>query len=652
MRRFQKASQVIRYTSKKIIFEVKISLKSHSTSSLTGILSKTTSDLRLLQPKRVKLQIFWSPSNLTLDNRLALRKFMTDLKKMNIGFQQVNLPFCLPGWKDYEKIKRFASFPECDSCIFKKGNRCPGLIPSSFHHLFKMRVKDFSNISLDDFKDEKEPLTWWIPRRRDIEKIIKLAEFLHQGKGLPEILDVGCGQGFLAYLLARTEKANVIGIDPNQQLIEGTRFEHKNLTLLTETADSFLSRYQGSFDLVISSFMPYQLDYTATIKRTLKPKAVLYIEDRWVKKHGYWLNLEISEEEGKFEYSLNKDTVGQLSLNNYGHFQKWSVPSISDLKKKKLYPLSSQIEIQLRKDIHPLPELKGFSRERYYWETELEFFKGKGRITIGDITLALPSREFVQVNNLYSRFHSFRRPDIEIKVHSGLIPNFKHKRKVFDSKGPWMLYRMNGKEVICLSYQNHLERVMVSSHHYKKVDLYLKSGAVRLENILGYPLGEILIINLLSQGRGLLIHSCGIDNNGEGVLFAGSSGAGKSTIASLGINKKGIEVLSDDRVIARKVDGRFWIYGTPWHGHVKVCSPERVPLEKIFFLKHAKKNRIEEIVSIEATSRLIVCSFPTFWDKKGMEFTLKFCAELARKVPCYELGFVPDESVLDFVRDI
>ena len=61
-------------------------------------------------------------------------------------------------------------------------------------------------------------------------------------------------------------------------------------------------------------------------------------------------------------------------------------------------------------------------------------------------------------------------------------------------------------------------------------------------------------------------------------------------------------------------------------------------------------NIIKKVGPADAVSRLIICSFLPFWDKKGMEFTLKFCAELVENVPCYELGFVPDEHVLDFVR--
>ena len=38
------------------------------------------------------------------------------------------------------------------------------------------------------------------------------------------------------------------------------------------------------------------------------------------------------------------------------------------------------------------------------------------------------------------------------------------------------------------------------------------------------------------------------------------------------------------------------------------------------------------------------------WDAAGMRFTLDFCAQLVADVPCYELGFVPDEHVLDVVR--
>ena len=185
---------------------------------------------------------------------------------------------------------------------------------------------------------------------------------------------------------------------------------------------------------------------------------------------------------------------------------------------------------------------------------------------------------------------------------------------------------------------------------YKKIDLYLKPGAPGLEDILDYPLGEILAINFLSRGRGIIAHSLSINNGGKGILFIGNSGAGKSTMARLVMHKEKAKVLNDDRAIIRKKNGHFRIYGTPWHGDVKVCLPEDAPLEKIFFIKHAKDNTLKELNPQEVVSRLVRCSFLPFWDKKGIEFALKFCDNVAKNIPSYELGFVPDESVVDFLK--
>ena len=82
-----------------------------------------------------------------------------------------------------------------------------------------------------------------------------------------------------------------------------------------------------------------------------------------------------------------------------------------------------------------------------------------------------------------------------------------------------------------------------------------------------------------------------------------------------------------------------------------LCSPENAPLERIFFLKHAKANSIKQLNQLDVASRLVICSFPTFWDNQGMDFTLRFLTELAEGVPCYELGFIPDKSALDFIRE-
>ena len=271
------------------------------------------------------------------------------------------------------------------------------------------------------------------------------------------------------------------------------------------------------------------------------------------------------------------------------------------------------------------------------------------RLGIGGIVISVTSDSSnldFEANDDRRRFVTSGRPELILQVHCGPLPKYKLEKTLFDTGIAWNLYQSNGMYVL-----KDCSTVAILESDLKSGDIYIEPQEWVGRFPLGSRLNEVLVINLLAKGRGIMVHACGVKDNRRGLLFVGTSQTGKSTMANLWKNKEDVIILSDDRVIIRKVDSRFQIYGTPWHGNAKVCSPERTPLEKIFFLNHAKQNSIKKIESLEAASRLIVCSFPTFWDKKGMEFTLRFCAELAKKIPCYEVGFVPDERVLNLIEN-
>ena len=54
----------------------------------------------------------------------------------------------------------------------------------------------------------------------------------------------------------------------------------------------------------------------------------------------------------------------------------------------------------------------------------------------------------------------------------------------------------------------------------------------RLRNPVHYPLDQVLLALALA-GEGLILHAAGVDLGGRGVVLAGVSGAGKTTIARL-----------------------------------------------------------------------------------------------------------------------
>jgi hypothetical protein len=184
---------------------------------------------------------------------------------------------------------------------------------------------------------------------------------------------------------------------------------------------------------------------------------------------------------------------------------------------------------------------------------------------------------------------------------------------------------------------------------YRNGTVYFhKSG----ENYFLYPFLELLTINLLAESNGVLLHASCIDDNGSGYLFLGHSGAGKSTIANIWNEEKGIRILSDDRVIVSLSEEGLIAHGTPWHGTANYAINASVPVRKVFFISHSKHNSAVKINGIKAASELVRNAFLTFWDKQRMENSTETLMQVSQKAGMFSLGFYPDRKILDFVRNV
>ena len=75
------------------------------------------------------------------------------------------------------------------------------------------------------------------------------------------------------------------------------------------------------------------------------------------------------------------------------------------------------------------------------------------------------------------------------------------------------------------------------------------------------------------------IHTSTICCQGKAVFFLGESGTGKSTHTRLWReNIEGAVLLNDDSPILRIIDGKPWVYGSPWSGKTPCYKNESYPL--------------------------------------------------------------------------
>ena len=258
-------------------------------------------------------------------------------------------------------------------------------------------------------------------------------------------------------------------------------------------------------------------------------------------------------------------------------------------------------------------------------------------------------------DRLSTLFLSTEKPDVTILKRSTAIPQsiLNEAHPIFTSGDMWSLQKTRDKTLLAQMHPHSsllTDRLLMFDPEFTHGEFFVRRGprtTILLDPLL-YPLGQVLMVCLLSQGRGLMFHAVGIESDGKGYLLVGNSGHGKSTMA--GLWKDTGRILNDDRIVVRYQNDRFWMYSTPWHGTNVEVSAERAPLNTIFVLAHGTEHSARPLSREEAWSCLLQRSFPPLWSKQGMQFTMDFLADLTGKIPSYELEFLPQETVVDFIQ--
>ena len=159
---------------------------------------------------------------------------------------------------------------------------------------------------------------------------------------------------------------------------------------------------------------------------------------------------------------------------------------------------------------------------------------------------------------------------------------------------------------------------------------------------------RILHTLMLAQEGGFLLHAASAIRNGKAFVFAGVSGAGKTTIASLAPSD--VTLLTDEISYIRKDGNRYRAFGTPFTGELgKSGENVSAPIAALYLLEKGRQNQIAPVSSAEA-GRAFLSNVLFFAEDQELVRSVFYSAcEFVGQVPVYHLTFLPDSSVWEML---
>lgn len=161
-----------------------------------------------------------------------------------------------------------------------------------------------------------------------------------------------------------------------------------------------------------------------------------------------------------------------------------------------------------------------------------------------------------------------------------------------------------------------------------------------------YALALAAICSKFSYYDAFLMHASCVNVNGEGIIFAGNSGVGKTTQAELWQKYLNAEIINGDKAFIREINGAFYGCGLPWKGSSDYCLSNKTKLNGIVVLRQTKKNKITKLDAAQATEYFMPHIFMPHWDRKCLDNVLGIFEKIIETVPVFLLECLPDEDAV------
>jgi hypothetical protein len=192
----------------------------------------------------------------------------------------------------------------------------------------------------------------------------------------------------------------------------------------------------------------------------------------------------------------------------------------------------------------------------------------------------------------------------------------------------------------------HSEHVIIILHKYyleihdflqKKAIIYYLEDQDKIFEATWIENGFRRLYSLfLPSCDAVILHSSGLIDKGNGILFLAPDEGGKTTAQSL---SNSTSLLSDDRNIVRKIDGKFKVFGTPWGS---IVNPDAYgDLKILILLKKSSHFRITPIKNSDLLE-FIWNEHKMLWHQFQKKKIFNLITDICFQIPTYQLFFSKD----------
>ena len=274
------------------------------------------------------------------------------------------------------------------------------------------------------------------------------------------------------------------------------------------------------------------------------------------------------------------------------------------------------------------------------------------RLQIGEFCCSLRFKDAdwaASVRNYYNGFLSEKEADLWIDFK--IVP---HKNWIELPSSLILEKTVNGNQ---FDFHSGLLRGSLDLPN-SRADVEIKYGLLKNARVFDQFLYQVYYTLLKERypnniTNDLLVHASGVVMDGKAYVFAGPSGSGKSTIAWL---SSGYSILNDEIVILGKKNGYFQAASTPFGQQLENRKNITTRLKAIFLIRHGDQNYVQDLsppTFAKFLFREVIFPIPLLsTDRRGaLTEVLGFCGTVATEAPCYELYFLPNESVWKCIEE-